>query len=304
MSVNEKMTNIADAIRENSTLTEQLTLDRMVFGVEQVHINGWNGGYSKGLADGHAIYYNEGYNKGLTDGKKEGYTEGHEAGKQAEYDAFWDAFQRNGRRKDYQYGFAGSGWSELIFKPKYKIAPTGSYDGKGLFFHFKVFDSTVLDYREIADMIDLTQVTNGSHIFNSALINYIDVDFSNATNLDACFSNEWTQTYRTHITLKVSEKCTSYVNTFLYSSALTHLLFKEGSVISRSLSVSAATNLVLESAKSVISALKDYSGDSTNAFKYTITFSSNTRTLLDNAGAIFPNNTTWKEYCESIGWNY
>lgn len=191
------------------------------------------------------------------EGHLAGDAEGFERGKQAEYDAFWDAFQRNGRRQDYQFGFAGSGWSELIFKPKYKIAPTGSYDGKGLFFHFKVFDSTVLDYREIADMIDLTQVTNASNIFNSALINYIDVDFSNATNLDACFSNEWNQTYRTHITLKVSEKCTSYVATFLYSSALTHLLFKEGSKIAANLSVSSSTKLVKESIESIVRALWD-----------------------------------------------
>lgn len=47
----------------------------------------------------------------------------YEAGKKAEYDAFWDAFQDNGKRVNYTYGFAGAGWNDRTFRPKYNMRP-------------------------------------------------------------------------------------------------------------------------------------------------------------------------------------
>jgi len=52
------------------------------------------------------------------------YQEGYDAGKQAEYDAFWDKYQYEGKNTPvYSYAFAGPGWSDVNFKPKYNIAP-------------------------------------------------------------------------------------------------------------------------------------------------------------------------------------
>lgn len=65
MSVNEKMTAIADAIRGKTGGTESLSLDDMADGVGSVF----------------------------------------EAGKQAQYDAFWDSYQENGARTNYYFGF-------------------------------------------------------------------------------------------------------------------------------------------------------------------------------------------------------
>ena len=75
--------------------------------------------------------YDEGYNAGFSNGAEFGYAEGEhdgwhrgiEQGKQAEYDAFWDAYQQNGNRTDYGYAFAGWGWTDALFKPKYDIKP-------------------------------------------------------------------------------------------------------------------------------------------------------------------------------------
>lgn len=61
--------------------------------------------------------------------------------------------------------------------------------------------------------------------------------------------------------------------------------------------------LNLESAKSVITALKDYSGTA-NEFAYTITFSTTTLNLLDAEGATAPNGGTWLSYIEDKKWNY
>lgn len=48
-------------------------------------------------------------------------TKAYEQGKKAEYDKFWDAYQDNGNRSDYQMAFAGYGWNDETFKPKYDI---------------------------------------------------------------------------------------------------------------------------------------------------------------------------------------
>ncbi len=55
---------------------------------------------------------------------KTDYDEVYEAGKKAEYDAFWDAYQQNGKLANYNYTFSGRGWNDDTFKPKYDLIPT------------------------------------------------------------------------------------------------------------------------------------------------------------------------------------
>lgn len=61
------------------------------------------------------------YDYGYDTGRDEGYQEGVTDGKQAEHDAFWDCFQQNGERSDYEYAFCGSGWTDENYSPKYPI---------------------------------------------------------------------------------------------------------------------------------------------------------------------------------------
>lgn len=87
MSVNAKMTAIADAIRDKTGKTEALGLDAMAVGVGEVY----------------------------------------EAGQKSEYDAFWDVYQQNGNRTNYACGFGGEGWTDASFKPKYNLYPVDGY---------------------------------------------------------------------------------------------------------------------------------------------------------------------------------
>lgn len=82
MSVNEKMTAIADAIRDKTGGTEKLGLDAMASGVGEV------------------------------------YTKGIEVGKQAEYDAFWNEMQSGDRTN---YGYAFYYWTDAMYKPKWRF---------------------------------------------------------------------------------------------------------------------------------------------------------------------------------------
>lgn len=43
----------------------------------------------------------------------------YEKGASDEYDRFWDAYQDNGNRTDYSFGFSGVSWNADTFKPKY-----------------------------------------------------------------------------------------------------------------------------------------------------------------------------------------
>lgn len=48
---------------------------------------------------------------------------GHTDGVKTQYDEFWDDYQDNGNRGNYEYAFAGLGWNDENFKPKYDIVP-------------------------------------------------------------------------------------------------------------------------------------------------------------------------------------
>lgn len=74
--------------------------------------------YHRGYADGETAGQQAGYETGLQMGLQQGM----EQGKQAEYDRFWDAYQHNGTRTNYDTAFAGDGWTLETFKPKYNIS--------------------------------------------------------------------------------------------------------------------------------------------------------------------------------------
>jgi len=51
----------------------------------------------------------------------DGYSDGVESGKQAERKAFWDAYQRGGRRYQYRCAFFDALWNDTTYNPVYPI---------------------------------------------------------------------------------------------------------------------------------------------------------------------------------------
>lgn len=96
-----------------------------------------------------------------TAGNAGDYNAGYAAGKQAEYDAFWDAYQQNGARTEYQYAFAYY-WYDSIFKPKHPLVVT---NGQGMFM-----------YSEITEVpeLDLTNCTSTNSMFYKSKVVTID----------------------------------------------------------------------------------------------------------------------------------
>ncbi|MBE7032002.1 MAG: hypothetical protein E7401_03460 [Ruminococcaceae bacterium] len=103
-TVNEKMTAIADDIREKTGGTDTLTLDDMAINIQGV--------YDSGRVDG----YTEGYS--------EGETSGIETGRATENRAWWDIVTANNAKTYYEYGFSLADFNLIGgFNPPYKITP-------------------------------------------------------------------------------------------------------------------------------------------------------------------------------------
>ena len=195
-----------------------------------------------------------------------------EAGKQAEYDRFWDILQNKGEPANYYYKFSYSsatyGWTDDNYNPKYPIVcGKGTTAGMALFYSNKAITDTKVPI-----------IAQGSTIQSA---------FANADNLTTIRS------------LSVHEGVlfsTSFVN----CSGLKHIIF-EG-VIGSSIDFSYSPSLTVESMKSVILHLKDYSGTS-NEFSHSIKFTENRWNALE-ADSTSPNGSTWKDYVDSLGWNY
>ena len=101
--VEEKLTAIADAIRSKTGKTDKLNLDKMAESIPEV------------------------YDKGFEAGEQAG------GGGDSYYDTFWDTFQEGGKKTVYTGTFAGNGWTDDIYNPKYPI--TAKAEASSYLFH-------------------------------------------------------------------------------------------------------------------------------------------------------------------------
>lgn len=244
MSVYEKMTAIADAIRDKTGEVEKLGLDAMVDGVDKVH----------------------------------------KAGKQAEYDRFWDSYQNNGNRSDYQYAFAG--WKDAVFKPKYNIVLGAGYTGTNMFWGCGVGNiAEALEGQGV--ILDTTMCGYFSSMFQNAktvripVLNCTHAMDYNTNGLQATFLSSTVETIDKLIVPEVLK----YTSTFQGCTNLKNITF-EGT-IGRDINMQWCP-LTPESAWSVVQHLKcfeaypDPEGDINPDFmKYTVTFSSAVWAALD-----------------------
>lgn len=132
MSVKEKMTALADEIRAKTGKEEALSLDAMAENIGEVYT----------------------------------------AGAKTEYDAFWDNYQENGKRADYGFAFAGYGWTDELFKPKYNLGITANT--VQMFYGCKITDLSAL--------LEKQGVTLDTRNYAPTSYNYIET-FRNGYNL-------------------------------------------------------------------------------------------------------------------------
>lgn len=245
MSVNEKMTAIADAIRVYTGSEATMGLDAMAANIESVHIAGYNSGWDQGMRDGQAFGRQEGY----ADGKAAGIEEG----KQAEYDAFWDAYQDYGNRKDYQNGFSGKGWNTKTFKPKHHITVTNGY----MMFRYNSAEVDLVQlFEQLGVVFDDSRNTNPAYMyFGSGFTRIGTVTLSEKSTGDMFNGCNNLVT----IDKIISKASTTYTNSnFLDCPKLENVTF-EG-VIGKSINFADSPLLTNASVQSIIDCLKDLTG--------------------------------------------
>lgn len=193
----------------------------------------WDG-YGEGASYGHETGYQEGYDDGYSTGWPTGYANGESdgiaIGRDLAYNAFWDAFQANGTRTSYVNVFAGLGWTDDTYNPKYTINAT-SHAG-GMFNYCTGITST-----KVAIVID--NIAANTSVF------------ANCSRL------------KTIPSLKVTDTVKSYSEWFYGCSALEEINFTEDSVVKANISFASSPLLTTASVDSIIHALKDLTGATT-----------------------------------------
>jgi hypothetical protein len=190
----------------------------IAYNMQRVYLSGYNKGYEEGEQLGHQ--------EGTAEGWQQGLDEGINIGKTEQYDNFWDIFQQNGNRTNYEYAFAGGKtWSDSIFKPKYSFKPQ--------YAAYMFTQCGIIDLKSCLAEKELT------------------LDFSNTANLLSAFA--WNDSMVAIGKFKVSSTTTNYASTFAGCNNLKDIEF-EGEIVSN-LDISASKVLSKASITSLINTL-------------------------------------------------
>ena len=233
---------IAEAIREKTGSDTTYRPEDMPSGIADVydagHEFGWAAGSDHGRIDGQML----------------------------EYESFWNAFQKNGERTNYWYGFAGFGWTKNNLRPYHKIIFAENNNrnqfASGLFYRCggNDYDGTpqsCINFDDIKEEFDFRGLKSARQIFNSCYMVNIYADFSDCEVCQLTFAMSWGG-YMDNITIKVSEKLTDCSDMFAYNVTLKNLAFTDDSVIAcNGLDVSACTGLTHDSLMSILNALQN-----------------------------------------------
>lgn len=180
------------------------------------------------------------------------------------YNAFWDAYQCNGERKDYKNAFssvqAGKAenyklyayWNEKTFKPKYDIKPiTNALE---LFANFWTTDGSLLDFeqylKDYGVILDFSECTGSvQRIFGNVGFSIIPelVFNENLGSFDRCFYGS--SDIETIRKITVSEN-TVFSAPFNNCYALKNITF--GGTIGKDISFASSSLLTVESVQSII----------------------------------------------------
>ena len=172
-------------------------------------------------------------------------------GYKSHYHEFWDNYQQNGDRTNYQGAFMGYGWTEKTLKPKYDMTPSRADN------MFKVVTSMQIDFVEYLKKLDVTldfsQCTNFNETFSYCKFDRIGVvDTTSATNLGTTFSNSGMRTID-KLVLK-SDGSQTFSSPFNNCTNLENIII-EGVIGKNGFNIQHSTKLSKASIESIINAL-------------------------------------------------
>ena len=186
-----------------------------------------------------------------------------EAGKKSEYDTFWDVYQENGNMTYYAYAFAGVGWTQSVFKPKYNIEPVTP---TSMFSSSRIVD---IRPQTIGVDVDFSKCTSFYYLCSNSTIKYIGVvDCSRAIAGDFIFNFAENLVSVEKIIMPENMTWAGFADkSFENAKKLEHIRI-EG-VIRRSTNLSWSVVLKKESITSIVQALSDTAEGQTITFSQT-----------------------------------
>lgn len=185
------------------------------------------------------------------------YEAGQEAGKKTAYDEFWDAFQQNGKRRDYRGAF-GSGWTNDLFKPKYPIKPKDAYSynlsATRMFSYVGPSNNKYLDLGDYP--IDLRDVNPAKEVFQNSYLKNLYLDISNTTANNLFVGNDMDRNIRPYrnVTIKCNAN-TKFTAPFYYSNFDKLMFTNDSEIAQNGIVLDYATSLSKESIANIINTL-------------------------------------------------
>ena len=285
MALTDKLTAIANVIREKSGTPELIPLAEMPGKIEVVYDVGYWNGHTDGFNEGHEA----GYEGGLADG--------YESGKQEEHDRFWDSCQDKGARTYYQSAFNGNyGWDKYNFYPKYDIVPVGN--ATQMFYAWEKGEKHQgLDLaqrlEECGVVLDTSQCTNLYLAFAYSRFSRLPaIDVRGITTTNTTSTNLFANTHGWLKTIDkiIMDETTTPVSSWFTNSAGIENLTIEGTIGQNGFNVSPCTALTPDSLMSIINALKTLPEETTK----TVTLgTTNLGKLSDEQKAIATTQKGW-----------
>lgn len=246
------------------------------------------------IARNEQLIYNAGVEKGKAEVGEGIYEEGFEAGKKSEYDAFWDAYQNYGNRTSHAMAFAGAGWTEKTFKPKYDMRVTNA---QYMFRNSQINADLVEILENQGVVLDFSNVTNTDRIFCDTQFTHIGiVDLSNGVAVNTTFSNG-SANYDLETIDKIILKddgSNTFSSAFTNLNALENITF-EGVIGNSGINFRWSTSLSKASIENIVSCL------STETSGLSITLSKNAVNKAFATNTAGTNGSTSAEWLALIG---
>lgn len=146
-----------------------------------------------------------------------------EQGRQQAYDEFWDSYQQSGTLTNYQYAFAGYGWNDTNFWPKYDIILTAGYTGTNMFWSNAV-SSLKQRLIECEIILDTSKSQYMSSMFQSIVSSELPTINMSNCDLGATYTFS-SPNIVTIDEIVFSEKTNIATSTFNNATKLTSVLF-------------------------------------------------------------------------------
>lgn len=221
----------------------------------------------------------------------------YDAGYEARNKYFWDNFLDFRYNTSFKRTF-GIRWGSKNFYPTGDLIVSygsemfqefGKCEGWGAF-------DLAARFEEQRVSFDTSKNTSFDYMFFSAQIGRIP-------KIDTTSASYFSYTFYSDALHTIDELVLKDDGTQTFSNAFYGALknIKISGKIGRNVSFSSCSKLTLDSLKSIITALKDYSGTD-KEFTYKLTLNGSSQTLLDNESATI-DGLAWREYIESKCWN-